>query len=130
MQEVGTNGLKSDEVPIIAKKGEAVITEDQIDNLAESLGLMPVQSELYEKLCKKIDLSNMPMTMPNVNYDTGKMMQNVTRNNYAPNVNVTFNCPNLTNQSGIEYVKKAMDGYMNKFVNDFYQASLHYANKK
>lgn len=31
---------------------------------------------------------------------------------------------------GVQYVEKAMDKYMNKFANDFYQVSLHYVNRK
>lgn len=129
VQDVGINGLKSDEVPIIAQKREAVITEEQIENLAKTLHLVPVQNEIMEKM-SKINLGDLPMNTPKMNFDASKIGQNVTRNNFAPNVNITFNCPNLTNESGVQYVEKAMDKYMNKFANDFYQASLHYVNKK
>lgn len=129
VQDVGTNGLESDEVPIIAKKGEAVLTEEQIENLAKTLHLVPVQNEIMEKM-SKISLGDLPMNTPKMNFDANKVGQNVTRNNFAPNVNITFNCPNLTNESGVRYVEKAMDKYMNKFANDFYQASLHYVNRK
>lgn len=129
VQDVGTNGLEADEVPIIAQKGEAVLTEEQIENLAKTLHLVPVQNELMEKM-SKISLGDLPMNTPKMNFDANKVGQNVTRNNFAPNVNITFNCPNLTNESGVQYVEKAMDKYMNKFANDFYQASLHYVNKK
>ena len=78
----------------------------------------------------KISLGDLPMNTPKMNFDANKVGQNVTRNNFAPNVNITFNCPNLTNESGVRYVEKAMDKYMNKFANDFYQASLHYVNRK
>ena len=111
MQDIGTNGLEADEVPIIAKKGEAVLTEEQIENLAKTLHLVP-------------------MNTPKMNFDASKVGQNVTKNNFAPSVNITFNCPNLTNESGVQYVEKAMDKYMNKFANDFYQVSLHYVNRK
>lgn len=129
VQDVGINGLKSDEVPIIAQKREAVLTEEQIENLAKTLHLVPVQNEIMEKM-SKINLGDLPMNTPKMNFDASKVGQNVTRNNFAPNVNITFNCPNLTNESGVQYVEKAMDKYMNKFANDFYQASLHYVNKK
>lgn len=129
VQDIGTNGLEADEVPIIAKKGEAVITEEQIENLAKTLHLVPVQNEIMEKM-SKISLGDLPMNTPKMNFDANKVGQNVTRNNFAPNVNITFNCPNLTNESGVRYVEKAMDKYMNKFANDFYQASLHYVNRK
>lgn len=129
VQDVGINGLKSDEVPIIAQKREAVLTEEQIENLAKTLHLVPVQNEIMEKM-SKINLGDLPMNTPKMNFDASKIGQNVTRNNFAPNVNITFNCPNLTNESGVQYVEKAMDKYMNKFANDFYQASLHYVNKK
>lgn len=129
VQDVGTNGLEADEVPIIAQKGEAVLTEEQIENLAKTLHLVPVQNEIMEKM-SKISLGDLPMNTPKMNFDAGKVGQNVTKNNFAPNVNITFNCPNLTNESGVQYVEKAMDKYMNKFANDFYQASLHYVNRK
>lgn len=129
MQNVGTNGLEADEVPIIAKKGEAVLTEEQIENLAKTLHLVPVQNEIMEKM-SKISLGDLPMNTPKMNFDAGKVGQNVTKNNFAPSVNITFNCPNLTNESGVQYVEKAMDKYMNKFANDFYQTSLHYVNRK
>ena len=129
VQDIGTNGLEADEVPIIAKKGEAVLTEEQIENLAKTLHLVPVQNEIMEKM-SKISLGDLPMNTPKMNFDASKVGQNVTRNNFAPNVNITFNCPNLTNESGVQYVEKAMDKYMNKFANDFYQASLHYVNRK
>ena len=129
VQDVGTNGLEADEVPIIAQKGEAVLTEEQIENLAKTLHLVPVQNEIMEKM-NKISLGNLPMNTPKMNFDASKVGQNVTRNNFAPSVNITFNCPNLTNESGVQYVEKAMDKYMNKFANDFYQTSLHYVNRK
>lgn len=129
VQDVGINGLKADEVPIIAQKREAVLTEEQIENLAKTLHLVPVQNEIMEKM-SKISLGDLPMNTPKMNFDTGKVGQNVTKNNFAPSVNITFNCPNLTNESGVKYVEKAMDKYMNKFANDFYQASLHYVNRK
>lgn len=129
VQDVGTNGLEADEVPIIAQKGEAVLTEEQIENLAKTLHLVPVQNEIMEKM-SKISLGDLPMNTPKMNFDTSKVGQSVTRNNFAPSVNITFNCPNLTNESGVQYVEKAMDKYMNKFANDFYQASLHYVNRK
>lgn len=129
VQDVGINGLKADEVPIIAKKKEAVLTEEQIENLAKTLHLVPVQNEIMEKM-SKISLGDLPMNTPKMNFDASKVGQNVTKNNFAPNVNITFNCPNLTNESGVRYVEKAMDKYMNKFANDFYQASLHYVNRK
>lgn len=129
VQNVGTNGLEADEVPIIAQKGEAVLTEEQIENLAKTLHLVPVQNEIMEKM-NKISLGNLPMNTPKMNFDASKVGQNVTRNNFAPSVNITFNCPNLTNESGVQYVEKAMDKYMNKFANDFYQTSLHYVNRK
>ena len=129
VQDVGTNGLEADEVPIIAKKGEAVLTEEQIENLAKTLHLVPVQNEIMEKM-SKISLGDLPINTPKMNFDANKVGQNVTRNNFAPSVNITFNCPNLTNESGVQYVEKAMDKYMNKFANDFYQVSLHYVNRK
>lgn len=129
VQDIGTNGLKADEVPIIAQKGEAVLTEEQIENLAKTLHLVPVQNEIMEKM-SKISLGDLPMNTPKMNFDANKVGQNVTRNNFAPSVNITFNCPNLTNESGVQYVEKAMDKYMNKFANDFYQTSLHYVNRK
>lgn len=129
VQDVGINGLKADEVPIIAQKREAVLTEEQIENLAKTLHLVPVQNEIMEKM-SKISLGDLPMNTPKMNFDAGKVGQNVTRNNFAPSVNITFNCPNLTNESGVQYVEKAMDKYMNKFANDFYQTSLHYVNRK
>lgn len=129
VQDVGTNGLKADEVPIIAQKGEAVLTKEQIENLAKTLHLVPVQNEIMEKM-SKISLGDLPMNTPKMNFDASKVGQNVTRNNFAPSVNITFNCPNLTNESGVQYVEKAMDKYMNKFANDFYQTSLHYVNRK
>lgn len=129
VQDIGTNGLEANEVPIIAKKGEAVLTEEQIENLAKTLHLVPVQNEIMEKM-SKINLGDLPMNTPKMNFDASKVGQNVTKNNFAPSVNITFNCPNLTNESGVQYVEKAMDKYMNKFANDFYQASLHYVNRK
>lgn len=129
MQDIGTNGLEADEVPIIAKKGEAVLTEEQIENLAKTLHLVPVQNEIMEKM-SKISLGDLPMNTPKMNFDASKVGQNVTKNNFAPSVNITFNCSNLTNESGVQYVEKAMDKYMNKFANDFYQVSLHYVNRK
>ena len=129
VQDVGTNGLKSDEVPIIAQKGEAVLTEEQIENLAKTLHLVPVQNEIMEKM-SKINLGDLPMNTPKMNFDASKIGQNVTRNNFAPNVTLNLNCPNVSSVSDAKAITDVVDKQLNKFANDFYQASLHYVNKK
>ena len=129
VQDVGTNGLEADEVPIIAKKGEAVLTEEQIENLAKTLHLVPVQNEIMEKM-SKISLGDLPMNTPKMNFDASKVGQNVTRNNFAPSVTLNLNCPNVSSVSDAKAITNVVDKQLNKFANDFYQASLHYVNKK
>lgn len=129
VQDVGTNGLKADEVPIIAQKGEAVLTEEQIENLAKTLHLVPVQNEIMEKM-SKISLGDLPMNTPKMNFDANKVGQNVTRNNFAPSVTLNLNCPNVSSVSDAKAITDVVDKQLNKFANDFYQASLHYVNKK
>lgn len=129
VQDVGTNGLKADEVPIIAQKGEAVLTEEQIENLAKTLHLVPVQNEIMEKM-SKISLGDLPMNTPKMNFDASKVGQSVTRNNFAPSVTLNLNCPNVSSVSDAKAITNVVDKQLNKFANDFYQASLHYVNKK
>lgn len=129
VQDVGTNGLKADEVPIIAQKGEAVLTEEQIENLAKTLHLVPVQNEIMEKM-SKISLGDLPMNTPKMNFDAGKVGQNVTKNNFAPSVTLNLNCPNVSSVSDAKAITNVVDKQLNKFANDFYQASLHYINRK
>lgn len=129
VQDVGINGLKADEVPIIAKKREAVITEEQIENLAKTLHLVPVQNEIMEKM-SKISLGDLPMNTPKMNFDANKVGQNVTKNNFAPSVTLNLNCPNVSSVSDAKAITDVVDKQLNKFANDFYQASLHYVNKK
>lgn len=129
VQDIGTNGLEADEVPIIAKKGEAVLTEEQIENLAKTLHLVPVQNEIMEKM-SKISLGDLPMNTPKMNFDASKVGQNVTKNNFAPSVTLNLNCPNVSSVSDAKAITNVVDKQLNKFANDFYQASLHYVNKK
>lgn len=129
VQDVGTNGLEADEVPIIAQKGEAVLTEEQIENLAKTLHLVPVQNELMEKM-SKISLGDLPMNTPKMNFDASKVGQSVTKNNFAPSVTLNLNCPNVSSVSDAKAITDVVDKQLNKFANDFYQASLHYVNKK
>lgn len=129
VQDVGTNGLEADEVPIIAQKGEAVLTEEQIENLAKTLHLVPVQNEIMEKM-SKISLGDLPMNTPKMNFDANKVGQNVTRNNFAPSVTLNLNCPNVSSVSDAKAITNVVDKQLNKFANDFYQASLHYINRK
>ena len=123
VQDVGTNGLEADEVPIIAQKGEAVLTEEQIENLAKTLHLVPVQNEIMEKM-SKISLGDLPMNTPKMNFDAGKVGQSVTRNNFAPSVTLNLNCPNVSSVSDAKAITNVVDKQLNKFANDFYQASL------
>lgn len=129
VQDVGINGLKADEVPIITQKGEAVITEEQIENLAKTLHLVPVQNEIMEKM-SKISLGDLPMNTPKMNFDSNKVGQNVTKNNFAPSLTLNLNCPNVSSVSDAKAITDVVDKQLNKFANDFYQASLHYVNKK
>lgn len=129
VQDVGTNGLEADEVPIIAQKGEAVLTEEQIENLAKTLHLVPVQNEIMEKM-SKISLGDLPMNTPKMNFDASKVGQNVTKNNFAPSVTLNLNCPNVSSVSDAKAITNVVDKQLNKFANDFYQASLHYINRK
>ena len=129
VQDVGTNGLEADEVPIIAQKGEAVLTEEQIENLAKTLHLVPVQNEIMEKM-SKISLGDLPMNTPKMNFDASKVGQNVTRNNFAPSITLNLNCPNVSSVSDAKAITNVVDKQLNKFANDFYQASLHYINRK
>nr|DAO89468.1 MAG TPA: endonuclease subunit [Caudoviricetes sp.] len=129
VQDIGTNGLEADEVPIIAQKGEAVLTEEQIENLAKTLHLVPVQNELMEKM-SKISLGDLPMNTPKMNFDASKVGQSVTKNNFAPSVTLNLNCPNVSSVSDAKAITDVVDKQLNKFANDFYQASLHYVNKK
>lgn len=129
VQDIGTNGLEADEVPIIAQKGEAVLTEEQIENLAKTLHLVPVQNEIMEKM-SKISLGDLPMNTPKMNFDSNKVGQNVTKNNFAPSVTLNLNCPNVSSVSDAKAITNVVDKQLNKFANDFYQASLHYVNKK
>ena len=129
VQDVATNGLEADEVPIIAQKGEAVLTEEQIENLAKTLHLVPVQNEIMEKM-SKISLGDLPMNTPKMNFDANKVGQNVTRNNFAPSVTLNLNCPNVSSVSDAKAITNVVDKQLNKFANDFYQASLHYINRK
>lgn len=129
VQDIGTNGLEADEVPIIAQKGEAVLTEEQIENLAKTLHLVPVQNEIMEKM-SKISLGDLPMNTPKMNFDANKVGQNVTKNNFAPSITLNLNCPNVSSVSDAKAITNVVDKQLNKFANDFYQASLHYINRK
>ena len=129
VQDVGINGLKADEVPIIAQKREAVLTEEQIENLAKTLHLVPVQNEIMEKM-SKISLGDLPMNTPKMNFDANKVGQNVTKNNFAPSITLNLNCPNVSSVSDAKAITNVVDKQLNKFANDFYQASLHYINRK
>lgn len=129
VQDIGTNGLEADEVPIIAQKGEAVLTEEQIENLAKTLHLVPVQNEIMAKM-SKISLGDLPMNTPKMNFDANKVGQNVTKNNFAPSITLNLNCPNVSSVSDAKAITNVVDKQLNKFANDFYQASLHYINRK
>ena len=78
----------------------------------------------------KISLGDLPMNTPKMNFDASKVGQNVTRNNFAPSVTLNLNCPNVSSVSEAKSNTNVVDKQLKKFVNDFYQASLHYINRK
>lgn len=110
-QEI-TQGLKSDEVPIIAQAGEAVVTEKQIENLAEAIDYIPVYQEILDKISEVANAGKMDEVakmIPKAKYDTPKPKE-VTQNNQTINVtqDINVNCPNVTNTTGAEYLVKAL----------------------
>lgn len=112
VQRVGTQGLKSDEVPIIAQSGEAVVTEKQIENLAEAIDYIPVYQEILDKISEVANAGKMDEVakmIPKAKYDTPKPKE-VTQNNQTINVtqDINVNCPNVTNTTGAEYLVKAL----------------------
>lgn len=112
VQRVGTQGLKSDEVPIIAQAGEAVVTEKQIENLAEAIDYIPVYQEILDRLSEVANAGKMDEVakmIPKAKYDIPKPKE-VTQNNQTINVtqDINVNCPNVTNTSGAEYLVKAL----------------------
>lgn len=112
VQRVGTQGLKSDEVPIIAQAGEAVVTEKQIENLAEAIDYIPVYQEILDRLGEVANAGKMDEVakmIPKAKYDMPKPKE-VTQNNQTINVtqDINVNCPNVTNTSGAEYLVKAL----------------------
>lgn len=112
VQRVGTQGLKSDEVPIIAQAGEAVVTEKQIENLAEAIDYIPVYQEILDKIGEVANAGKMDEVakmIPKAKYDTPKPKE-VTQNNQTINVtqDINVNCPNVTNTTGAEYLVKAL----------------------
>lgn len=112
VQRVGTQGLKSDEVPIIAQAGEAVVTEKQIENLAEAIDYIPVYQEILDRLGEVANAGKMDEVakmIPKAKYDIPKPKE-VTQNNQTINVtqDINVNCPNVTNTSGAEYLVKAL----------------------
>ncbi len=112
VQRVGTQGLKSDEVPIIAQAGEAVVTEKQIENLAEAIDYIPVYQEILDKISEVANAGKMDEVakmIPKAKYDIPKPKE-VTQNNQTINVtqDINVNCPNVTNTSGAEYLVKAL----------------------
>lgn len=112
VQRVGTQGLKSDEVPIIAQAGEAVVTEKQIENLAEAIDYIPVYQEILDKISEVANAGKMDEVakmIPKAKYDTLKPKE-VTQNNQTINVtqDINVNCPNVTNTTGAEYLVKAL----------------------
>ena len=112
VQRVGTQGLKSDEVPIIAQAGEAVVTEKQIENLAEAIDYIPVYQEILDKISEVANAGKMDEVakmIPKAKYDTPKPKE-VTQNNQTINVtqDINVNCPNVTNTTGAEYLVKAL----------------------
>lgn len=112
VQRVGTQGLKSDEVPIIAQAGEAVVTEKQIENLAEAIDYIPVYQEILDKISEVANAGKMDEVakmIPKAKYDTPKPKE-VTQNNQTINVtqDINVNCPNVTNTTRAEYLVKAL----------------------
>lgn len=112
VQRIGTQGLKSDEVPIIAQAGEAVVTEKQIENLAEAIDYIPVYQEILDRLSEVANAGKMDEVakmIPKAKYDIPKPKE-VTQNNQTINVtqDINVNCPNVTNTSGAEYLVKAL----------------------
>lgn len=112
VQRVGTQGLKSDEVPIIAQAGEAVVTEKQIENLAEAIDYIPVYQEILDKISEVANAGKMDEVakmIPKAKYDIPKLKE-VTQNNQTINVtqDINVNCPNVTNTTGAEYLVKAL----------------------
>lgn len=88
-------GLQDSEVSAVLQKKEAVLTEVQIGNIANALRLIPVSSI--------IPSMHMPDSHPLTNTNSKYIGQSVIQQ-------VTFNCPNLTDKSGIDYVKKELSG--------------------
>lgn len=126
-------GLGKEDVPAILKRGEAVATPEQISNLADGLrdkglGLpsylsplpnehpMMQMSKKFETLMygdslppfdntalKKMsdELAKAVNTVNNISNSNNRMHQTVTQN-------ISLNCPNVTNHSGIEYIQKEL----------------------
>lgn len=88
-------GLGAEEVPAILKVGEAVATPEQIHNLADSIR----QSAMPNLLISPS--SNYPFAQ-NIDHITSSPTQQVI------NQNITLNCPNVTNHSGVEYIQREL----------------------
>ena len=88
-------GLGTEDVPAILKVGEAVATPEQIHNLADSIR----QSALPDFL---IPLSSgYPFSQAVEHSYALPAQQSVTQN-------ITLTCPNVTNDSGVEYIQREL----------------------
>ncbi len=106
-------------------------TDDNIwTTLADGTRVRPLQpgDKMYD-LCQKFDAyfksmdGNLEKLVPNSFYEHQRQMEDMAKQiNYVSNIvnnnrnmqpvtvnqNVTFNCPNLTNNSGIEYIQREL----------------------
>ncbi len=88
-------GLGTEDVPAILKAGEAVATPEQIHNLADSIR----QSALPNFL---IPLSSgYTFSQAADRISAFPAQQTITQN-------ITLNCPNVTNNSGVEYIQREL----------------------
>lgn len=126
-------GLGDKDVPAILKEGEAVATPEQISNIADGIrsNATPYDPDeddsAFGKLYKAWHAHNDTNTNPieemsrHILTDHTKQMNEVVNRitnatnimnhrNAQPVVNqtITLNCPNLTNNSGIEYVQREL----------------------
>ncbi len=125
---VQRTGLGAGDVPAILQQGEAVATPDQIHNLADGLrqsalpdGILPLSPDhpllqISRQFVETIQGNR--NLLPNAPAYTGYHggIESMTRNaghvTSAPqqvvNQHIVLNCPNVTNQSGVEYIQREL----------------------
>ena len=94
------------------------VGEDHLATIAYQEGeriLSPIQNEMWEKWTNALpDLVQYIKPLKDINIpDYSNMVTNNNNNNSTQDIHVTFNCPNLTDSSGINYIKRELGNLSN-----------------